>query len=235
MGILDGAGGGHSEYRGPLDAVAAATGMQAARLNSVALYETAKLLFEAKRFPHSQAFSILAIEEIGKRSLLFSLFLNAGSGKEAWRGYRNHMAKTSGLNKLLVALAKGYFPDITPEALAKVSVGPSPEALEQLKQLSLYSDCFEVSGNPIWLLPEGSNWEEDAKERLAEAASLALNCRDQTPAELELWAKHLRGVPRSDDAAMSRAVEALDGALREAGFQAAGRVDLLVNLSEDES
>jgi hypothetical protein len=67
-----------TEYRGPLDAVAAATGMQAARLNAVDLYETATTLFEARRYSHSVAVAILAIEEIGKRALLLSIFPQGG-------------------------------------------------------------------------------------------------------------------------------------------------------------
>jgi AbiV family abortive infection protein len=175
-------------------------------------------------------FSILAIEEVGKRALVLSIFLGDETGVSSWDGYRRHTVKTSGLNQILVALAMAYFPDLEPEVLAQVAVGPSPAALEAEKQLSLYSDCLEATGSPAWHLPGNIDWETGAKERLAEAASLVLSCRDQTPEELDLWAKHLRGVPRSDELAMSRAVAELNAELREKGFLVPGRADILVNL-----
>jgi len=57
---------GSKQYSGDLDIHQAASAMQAARLNSVDLLDTADVLFTLKRFAHSVPFSILAIEESGK-------------------------------------------------------------------------------------------------------------------------------------------------------------------------
>lgn len=233
MKVVDAATGQElREYVGELDAASAATGMQAARLNAVELYESAKLLLGNGRYPHSVAFSILVIEEIGKRSLILSIFLGAEKGSKAWAGYRRHVLKTRGLNQTLAALARGYFPDLEPAVLARVAIGPAPAALEAQKQLSLYSDCLEAATGLVWHLPGTVDWESDSRERLAEAASLVLNCRDHTAEELELWAKHLCGVDRADDSAMNRAVAALNAELCERGLLVPSRVDILVNLGQ---
>jgi AbiV family abortive infection protein len=220
-----------TEYRGPVDAVAAATGMQAARLNAGELYETAKALFESRRFAHSVALAILAVEEMGKRALLLSIFLTGVDSDPRWPRYRRHTAKTAGVNQLLVGLALAYFPALDADTLNAVAVGPSPEELEVQKQLALYSDCLASQAGPVWHLPRNLDWEPDARARLAEAAATVLNARDQTPEELALWHKHLHGLKGSDDEAIKRAVEALDVELRDNGFHAAGRLDIIMKLS----
>lgn len=221
-----------TEYRGPLDAVAAATGMQAARLNAVDLFETAKTLFESRRYAHSIALAILSLEEMGKRALLLSIFLTGADADPKWRNYRRHIAKTVGLNHLLVGLALAYFPGLDADTLSAVAVGPSPEQLEVQKQLALYSDCLASQAGPVWHLPRNLDWRPEADARLAEAAAVVLNARDQTPEELALWYKHLHGVKGSDDEGIKQAVRALDAELRENGFQASGRVDIIMKLSE---
>lgn len=60
-------------YGGELDSQQAASAMQAARLNAIELLDTADILFNLKRFPHSVVFSILAIEEAGKLPILQAL------------------------------------------------------------------------------------------------------------------------------------------------------------------
>ena len=65
-------------YVGDLDIHQAAAAMQAARLNSVDLLETADILFDLKRFAHSVPFSVLAIEESGKLVILQSILLGLG-------------------------------------------------------------------------------------------------------------------------------------------------------------
>src|SRR5438876_10001333 len=68
---------GYKQYAGELDVHEAASAMQAARLNSVDLLDTADILFNLKRFAHSVPFSILAIEESSKlvilQAILFGL------------------------------------------------------------------------------------------------------------------------------------------------------------------
>lgn len=219
------------EYRGPLDAVAAATGMQAARLNAVDLYETAKLLFDSRRYAHSVALAILSVEEMGKRALLLSIFLTGADVNTRWRNYRRHIAKTAGLNQLLAGLALAYFPGLDADTLSAVAVGPSPAELEVQKQLALYSDCLVSQAGPVWHLPRNLDWAPEAQVRLAEAAAVVLNARDRTPEELAVWYKHLHGLKGSDEETIERAVKALDAELRENGFQAPGRVDIIMKLS----
>jgi|SRR5262252_5570244 len=81
-----------------LTAMQTASAIQAARLNAIDLVETAELLFTLKRYAHSMALSILAIEEAGKLPILLGIYLNPSSDQKArWRSFRSHTAKTKTL------------------------------------------------------------------------------------------------------------------------------------------
>src|SRR5262249_19778533 len=82
-------------YRGKLSADEIARGMNVAILNARRLFDDAKLLFDAKRFPSACSLSILAIEESGKVGVLLK-FAGVSDGqrlKQLWRDYNDHQAK----------------------------------------------------------------------------------------------------------------------------------------------
>ncbi len=96
-------------YTGELAPVDAANAIRAARLNAMDLLDTAELLFTLKRFPHSMAFSTLAIEESSKQSIIMAiLFSEEPRRSRAWKSYRNHLAKTQDLNKAVEGRIRVY-------------------------------------------------------------------------------------------------------------------------------
>lgn len=189
------------QYSGDLNAVQAASAMQAARLNSIDLLDTADILFNQKRFAHSVFFSILSIEESGKLVLLQSILLGLDAPKKLWRSYRLHRAKTENLNLGIMARVRVAYPDIPIEEAQQIAEnGPTPDDLEFAKQLSIYSDCINDSGKFVCHLPRNTDWRQEAWERLCEAKAIVLAPRDRSPEELEIWVKHLttiRGTGKS--------------------------------------
>ena len=186
---------GHSrQYRGELTAVQAANAIRAARLNALDLYDTAEMLFNLKRFQHSLAFSILAIEESAKLLFLLLLFIGPDAERQRhWRDYRLHRAKTNLLNESLCARIRAEFPEI-PLATAKAigQMGPTPDDLEMLRQRAIYSDCYVVDSELICHQPGLAEFRHVAWERLCEAKALVFAARDRTPPELEIWKRHAR-------------------------------------------
>jgi AbiV family abortive infection protein len=130
--------------------VDAANAIRAARINALDLVDTAELLFTLKRFAHSVAFSILAIEEGAKLAILKTIFLELEPDKDRsklWKEYRSHRAKTTFLNPIIEGRIRAEFPKIPPDAAKKSGeLGPTPNDLETTKQLALYSDCFDNGG-----------------------------------------------------------------------------------------
>lgn len=115
---------GLTSYNGSLDAMAAASGIQAARLNAHDLIDSADILFKAERYSHATTLSVLAIEELGKPLIILSLYLGVGDIAKLWRQYRQHTSKTKFLNFAIGALAKKHFPSLSKDALKKVQEGP---------------------------------------------------------------------------------------------------------------
>jgi AbiV family abortive infection protein len=181
-------------YRGELSPIDAASAMQAARLNALDLLDTAEMLWSLKRFGHSVAFSILAIEEAGKFPILQMIFLGfAGEPSAAWKSYRLHRAKTAWLNLGIRGRVRATFPEISPaEATEIAQLGPTPDDLEVVKQRVLYSDCLQTTEGFACHLPRNVDQRQNAWERLCEAKALVSGLRDYPPEELEVWLKHAR-------------------------------------------
>jgi AbiV family abortive infection protein len=181
------------QYTGGLTAVDAANAIRAARLNAIELYDSADVLFHLKRFNHSLALSILAIEEVAKVSIVMMVFLELGDRTKLWKTYRSHRAKTSWLNSIIESRVRASFPKLGREAAKEIGKrGPTPEFLEMSKQLALYSDTLEENGAFVSHLPSLRDWRQGAWERLCEAQAIALAARDYSPQELDVWLKHFR-------------------------------------------
>lgn len=182
---------GLEPFAGQLTLLAAASAIQAARLNALDLLETAQLLNERQRYAHSTALAVLALEEAGKVQILMLMVAGVGDLSEHWRAYRRHTSKTASMNFALELRASAHFPNLSAEELRRVREnGPGPEDLDALKQLALYSDCFKADDAAAVHLPRNIDWRQWSEERLAEATALVKYLRDYPPEELELWAKH---------------------------------------------
>ena len=205
-------------YDGKLDALSAATGLQAARLNAIDLVEASQLLFNSKKYHHSFALSTLAIEECGKIPIILSIFLELDDPKKMWKKYRHHRSKSNYLNTAIIAMAQAKFPNIDKKKLNMISQGPPPLYLDVMKQLSFYTDCISTHEGHIWHLPRDRDWQTEAKERLDEARAIALNLRDYSPAEFDIWHKHLVKYNRKSKEELKRAFKELKEELVEKGF-----------------
>lgn len=207
--------------------------MQAARLNSVDLLDSADILFTLKRFAHSAAFSILAIEEAGKMAILQSILLRLGEPQQLWRSYRLHRAKTENLNLGILARVRATFPEIPLDQAQQIAArGPSPDDLEVTKQRAIYSDCIAESGELSCHLPRNADWRQEAWERLCEAKAIVLAPRDRTPEELEVWLRHVSQA-RAEGHSVAAVLPDIHKELLEKGFVEQGWWDNLLKDKED--
>jgi len=223
-------------YSGALDSIQAASAIQAARLNSVELTDSAELLFNLKRFPHSVLLATLAIEEAAKPALLLTILLGFDPARRAtqWKSYRKHQAKTAILNTAIRARIRAVFPNVSPaEADEIAALGPTPAQLESWKQLAVYSDCIASADSMECHLPRNMDWRQRAWERLCEAQALASGLRDYTPKELELWLAHAMSA-HAAGRDMKEMLPALHADLVKNGFVREGSwITLLSDLREE--
>ena len=176
-----------NQYRGKLDANQIAGGINAAIRNAARLIDDAKQLFDAGKFPSAAALAILAIEESGKISIFRSLALakDENQVRDAWRDYRSHTKKN----------AMWMLPQLAAKGARKLNDFRSlydedadhPYLLDQVKQISLYTDCL---GTVHWSIPE-EVVDEDLAKSLVQIAEILAKEREVQPLEIELWIKHL--------------------------------------------
>lgn len=217
------------QYNGSLDILQAASTMQAARLNSIDLLDTADILFSLKRFAHSIAFSILSIEESGKIAILQNILFGLDEQAKLWRSYRLHRLKTEHLNPGIMVRVRATFPEIPVEEAQDIaSRGPTPDDLETLKQRVVYSDCIDKSGSLVCHLPQNIDWRQQAWERLCEAKAIVLAPRDRSPEELEVWVKHIT-TAHDSDRHLAEVLPELHKELLEKGFVKEGWWDTFLN------
>jgi AbiV family abortive infection protein len=137
-------------YKGQLNPAQISDGMNSAHRNAIRLLTDAKILLDADRYPSAAALSILSIEESGKSSILRLLALSKTNEDRinAWKEYRSHVKKN----------VQGILPSKFIEGAQKLDDfltlfdGESeyPYLLEQIKQVSLYTDCL---GQAHWSEP----------------------------------------------------------------------------------
>jgi AbiV family abortive infection protein len=143
------------------------------------------------------------IEEAGKASILRHLSV-ATSDKEVsncWREYRSHTRKNV-MGGLLDVFARGArkLDDFT-RLFSKDA--EHPYLLDQLKQLGFYTDCLAAAH---WSEPEAVIDEQLAKQ-LVRTAEILVNSKETSPAEIELWVKHLAPVWNQAPGWMRKALE----------------------------
>jgi AbiV family abortive infection protein len=188
-------------YVGPLNESQTAQAIAAVRANVYELIAAARALADAGIYSKSCAFSILAIEESQKVSLLLYL-LNADTPDEQrqiWKEFRNHKEKHNNIRIDLPSseiVEKAIAPDIT-AAEMKAKEAPDPDMLEELKQALIYSDCImDANGLPQWSSPVGIQAEAHARWLLDSAREAADRICLFTEEELRVWKKHM-GTMRS--------------------------------------
>jgi AbiV family abortive infection protein len=201
-----------NQYRGALSASEIAEGMNVAHQNAVRLVRDARLLFDNKSYASAVALSILAIEEAGKGPVLRGLALahDEAELREAWRNYRSHTKKNV-LWPLIDLYTKGarrandFLPLFQSDA-------EHPFILDQLKQLSFYTDCLRKGH---WSVPEEVATKEIAEDLLKIAEGLS-HGRKVTTEEIDLWIQYIRPVWRTKDA--SQALFEWDKEVRRRGL-----------------
>jgi AbiV family abortive infection protein len=177
-------------YRGRLSSAEIAEGMNVARQNASRLANDARLLLENERYASALALIILSIEESGKTMVLRGLAV-ASTDKELtarWRDYRSHTSKNS--HWLLVDMfVKGarrledFLPLFDPTA-------EHPQVLDQIKQLSLYTDSFKKGQ---WSVPD-KTVSKELVEALLPVAEIFSRTHDVTPEEIDLWIQYMKPV-----------------------------------------
>jgi AbiV family abortive infection protein len=201
------------QYRGPLTPAGIAKGMNAARRNSARLASDARLLFENKRYASAFSLAVLAIEEAGKEPVLRGMAASGdGVLKKAWRDYRTHTEK----NALWLLLGKLFDGARRAKDFLSMFVpnGPHTFALEQMKQLSLYTDCIREG--------QWSNPEEVITENLAKfmvkTAEIFSQSREIKTEEVELWVQYMKPVWASNDGSREQALIEWDKEIRRRGL-----------------
>ena len=195
--------------------------MNAARRNARRLADDAKLLLDAKRYPTATAIAILSIEESGKMSILRGFAFEPD--KEVcriWRKYRSHRSKN--VNWILPSLVADGARDL--ESL-RLATDPSEEhtaLLDQVKQISLYSDCL---GNRHWSEPDKVIDDKLAKS-LVKIANLFAQEPTITIKEVELWKEHMRPVYGAPLELMKSALINWYAAMRENGLWSEGNISV---------
>lgn len=192
-----------NQYKGKLTSNEIADGMNAASRNAKRLSDDANILLKEKRYPSATALAILSIEESGKISILreLSVVNNEKSIADCWRSYRSHKKKN--IAWLLPQLANEgatMLDDFRPLFEKNAN---HPIVLDQLKQLSFYSDCL---GDKNWSIPD-QVIEKDLARSIVSIANILSNNEEINPLEIELWIKHLGPVWMLSDAAMKKGLE----------------------------
>lgn len=178
------------QYVGHLDYAGVAEGINSARANARRLAADAKMLLDADRFPSAAALAVLSIEESGKCSILRSLALADGEDvvRRVWKEYRSHTKKNAmWLLPSLVAQGARRLGDFAPLFDDK---SDHPFVLDQVKQISLYSDCL---GRAHWARPDDVI-DKPLAATLVRTAEVLASGSEVTSREIELWIKHMKPV-----------------------------------------
>jgi AbiV family abortive infection protein len=206
------------QYKGILTSSQIAEGMNAAVRNSKRLFEDARVMLEQRRYPSAIGLAILSIEESGKLRILRELAL-ARNQKELtsrWREYRQHTSKNQ-LWLLIDSILKGSS-KLQDFGHLFDSNSEHPRLLDQLKQVSFYTDCLS---NAHWSVPD-EVVDMSLGRMLVEVAEVLCQSREITEEEIELWTAYLQPVYNTTQEAMERALMAWDREMRARGLLKGG-------------
>ena len=178
------------QYAGKLDPAQIAEGMNIAQRNARRLADDAKLLLDAERYPTAVAIAVLSIEESGKTSILrrFASTPDKAVRRRIWKEYRSHRSKN--VMWILPSLVSEGARDLDSLRLATDTSAKHTTLLDQVKQISLYTDCLD---NCHWSEPEKVIDAKLSKYLVSTADLLAKNS-PVTVKEIELWIEHMQPV-----------------------------------------
>lgn len=192
------------QHRSQLTPAQVAEGMTRALQNAERLAEDAKMLLKAGRIPSAVALAALSIEESGKVPILRQMATACGEKEwiELWKAYRSHTKK----NTLWI------FGDLVQNGARTLDelrplVDPDsdhPDILDQLKQLSIYTDCFK---NAKWSSPIEADLHATAPY-LVKLAQILGRPKNVTVDEVQLWQKYVLPVKDAPMAIQKEAVAA---------------------------
>jgi AbiV family abortive infection protein len=178
--------------------------MTRALQNAARLAEDSETLLKAGRVPSAVALAILSIEESGKVAILRQM-ATAHEEKEwveLWRAYRSHTKKnTLWIFGELVQKGARTLDELRP------LIDPDsdhPDILDQMKQLSIYSDCFK---DAKWSSPADVDLHATAPY-LVKVAQILGRAKNVTVDEIQLWQKYLLPVKDAPMATQKKAVTA---------------------------
>jgi AbiV family abortive infection protein len=210
------------QYKGRLTASQITKGINAAIRNAKRFADDANLLVGAGRYPTATAIAILSIEEAGKATILRELALAKDEKvvSDCWRAYRSHAKKNvMWLLPQLVARGARKLDDFRP---LFDETSDHPHILDQVKQVSLYTDCL---GNAHWSIPEEVIDEELAR-MIVFIANVFAHCEKIEPKEIELWIKHLGSVWMRSHELMEKGLENWYAEMQEVGLAPSGRNEM---------
>lgn len=192
------------QHRNQLTQAQVAEGMTRALQNAERLAEDAEMLLKAGRVPSAVALAALSIEESGKVPILRQMATACGEKEwtELWKAYRSHTKK----NTLWI------FGDLVQNGARTLDelrplVDPDsdhPDIMDQLKQLSIYTDCFK---NAKWSSPSEVDLHATAPY-LVKLAQILGRPKNVTVDEIQLWQKYLLPVKDAPMATQKEAVAA---------------------------
>jgi AbiV family abortive infection protein len=177
-----------AQYAGTLTLEQIAEGMNLAMRNARSLYEDAKTLFDAERYPTALSLAILSIEEAGKAPILRRMTTETSSDqvKALWREYRSHTKKNVAWT-LLQHVNWGGATKLEDLHPIYDETSDHPFLLDQLKQLGFYTDCL---GRAHWAVP-ADVIEKELVEHLLMVARVHSGVTEVTTRELQLWQQHV--------------------------------------------
>lgn len=189
-------------------------GMNAASSNAQRLLDDAKVLFDLQRYPSSTSLAILAIEEVGKISILRELALikDGKDVKKAWNKYRSHTQKNMIWG--FVDLFSNGARKLHDFASLFDNESEHPFILDHLKQIAFYSDCL---GKCHWSIPVNVI-DKDVAEAVIESAIPLVTTKVFTLEEIELWVKYLSPVWGGEEELVNLALKNYFCALYDKGI-----------------
>ena len=210
------------QHRGELSPAQISEGMTRALENATRLAEDAEALLKAERLPSAVALAILSIEESGKVAILRQM-ATATEDKEwsaLWKAYRSHTKKnTLWTFGELVQNGARTLDELRPLV---DSNSDHPEILDQMKQLSIYTDCFK---DAKWSSPVEVDLHAMAPY-LVKLAHIFGRAKCVTEDEIRLWRKHLLPVKDAAMEAQKAAVAAWFHEMKLLGLSEASPKDV---------
>jgi len=210
------------QYKGQLSSTEVTQGINCAKRNAQRLLDDAETLVNLERYPSALALAVLAIEEVGKVPILRAIAL-AKSDKEAkseWREYRSHKSKNR-LWPLLEFVLKGAR-KLDDFSGLFVTDAEHPAILDQLKQISFYTDCL---GKRHWSIPSNVI-ERDLAMIIVETTKLLVKGDDIDEREIELWVQHMSPVWKERKEVMEKGLVDWYAALQDEGIKPEGGNDM---------